>query len=336
MHIENISRVGFASRWTTEDERDLPIRPRMFGEIIIDHEHILPLIHEIFTDGTSGIRREVRECRRIRCSRDDDRRKCHRPRLLQFRDDSCDLGFLLSDSDIDTSDVLSFLIDDCIDSDGGLPRLTITDDEFALSTTDRNESVDRLDTGLNRLVHGLSRGDARGDFLHRIMFHCRDRTLTIDRKSERIHYAPHHLVRDRYRENSFRSFHDISFFQCTRLREEHHTDFIFFEVQYHTDNRLASRRHAFHHFLREDIRQSRNACHTIAHFEHGSYFLARYFVFETGNLLLQFFNEWISHIFHSHNIITYNIQHGTWNMEQIFFSDCSVLYATCSISVSLI
>jgi hypothetical protein len=54
------------------------------------------------------------------------------------------------------------LVDDRVDRDRGLARLTVADDQLALPTTDRDHAVDRLDAGLERLVHRLTCGHAGG------------------------------------------------------------------------------------------------------------------------------------------------------------------------------
>ena len=48
------------------------------------------------------------------------------------------------------------LVDDRVDRDRGLAGLPVTDDQLALATADRRHRVDRLDAGLQRLLHRLA------------------------------------------------------------------------------------------------------------------------------------------------------------------------------------
>ena len=65
-------------------------------------------------------------------------------------------GPLLSDGDVDAVQHLlwvsgiveTLLVDDGVDSDGGLSGLTIANDQLTLATADRHEGVDGLDASL--------------------------------------------------------------------------------------------------------------------------------------------------------------------------------------------
>ena len=62
-----------------------------------------------------------------------------------------------------------------VDGDGGLAGLPVADDQLALATADRGDRVDRLDAGLQRLVH-LAALDHRGGLrLQRAQFGLLDR-----------------------------------------------------------------------------------------------------------------------------------------------------------------
>ena len=76
------------------------------------------------------------------------------------------LGFLLGFRHATDADhVLAFLVDDRVDGDGRLPRLTVADDQLALTAADGDHRIDGLEAGLEGLVHGLASGDAGGQHL---------------------------------------------------------------------------------------------------------------------------------------------------------------------------
>src|SRR4029078_7407623 len=97
----------------------------------------------------------------------DDERIAHRAAPRQILNDLRDLCLHLSASDVDTDDVFRFLIDNGVDRNGGLARLAVADDQFALSPTDWRHGVDRLDAGLKRHFYRLTLGYPRGIRLHR-------------------------------------------------------------------------------------------------------------------------------------------------------------------------
>src|SRR5258708_24560483 len=89
--------------------------------------------------------------------------------------------FFLADRDVDgvngtefriaarQADFVDFrLIDNRIDRDRGLARTAVTDDQFALSTTNRNHRINRHDAGEKRLRNGLPHNDSGRDFLDSI------------------------------------------------------------------------------------------------------------------------------------------------------------------------
>jgi len=113
----------------------------------------------------------------------DDDGELQRAGGLKGGNGANDVGALLADRDVDginraelgvaageTDFVDLRLIDDRVDRDGGLARAAVTDDEFALATTDRDHGVDRHDTGEERLVDRLAGHNAGSDTLDGIGF----------------------------------------------------------------------------------------------------------------------------------------------------------------------
>ncbi len=74
------------------------------------------------------------------------------------------------------------LVDDRVDCDCSLTDLTVADDKLTLTASDRYHCVDRLDTGLERLGHGLTENHAGSLTLERqIDTVADDRSFAIDR-----------------------------------------------------------------------------------------------------------------------------------------------------------
>ena len=100
----------------------------------------------------------------------DDRRVLHRAVLLERLRERGDGRVLLPDRDVDAEDVLALLVDDRVDRDRRLAGAAVADDQLALALADRDQRVDRADTGLQRLLDRLALDDARRGVLDRAIF----------------------------------------------------------------------------------------------------------------------------------------------------------------------
>ena len=60
---------------------------------------------------------------------------------------------LLTNCDVDTLNARIFLVDDRVNSHRGLTSLTVTDDQLALTTSNRHHGVNRLVASLDGLVN---------------------------------------------------------------------------------------------------------------------------------------------------------------------------------------
>ena len=69
---------------------------------------------------------------------------------------------LLADGNVDTGHVLAFLVDDGVNCDRGFTGLTITNNQFALTASDRHHGIDGLQAGLYRFINGLAGNNQKG------------------------------------------------------------------------------------------------------------------------------------------------------------------------------
>src|SRR5438132_6905327 len=152
------------------------------------------IVAEIFAHGTAGIRCKELQRRRLRRGRGDDDGIFHRAIFFERSDDLGDGRALLSNGDVDAVELLAllaalvdvFLVDEGVERDGGLAGLTVADDQLALAAADRDQSIERLEAGLHRLVHRLARDDARRLDLAAAALGGFDWALAVDRIAERV------------------------------------------------------------------------------------------------------------------------------------------------------
>src|SRR5205823_11083191 len=142
----------------------------------------------------AGVRREELQRRRLRRGRGDDDGIFHRAILLERADDLRYGRTLLPDGDVNAVELFALLarcvdillVDEGVERDGGLAGLAVADDQLALAAADRDQSIERLEAGLHRLVHRFARDDARRFHFDAAALGGFDRTLAVDWIAERV------------------------------------------------------------------------------------------------------------------------------------------------------
>src|SRR5262249_26363294 len=146
-------------------------------------------------------------------------------------DDLRDRRALLADRDVETLHIAAALVDDRVESDRRLAGLAVADDELALAAADRDHGVDRLDAGLERLLHGLAGDDAGRLHLDPAGVLGFDRPLAVDRLTERVHDAAEQSLTDRHLGDAAGPAYLVAFLDDLLLAHDRDTDVVLFEVQ---------------------------------------------------------------------------------------------------------
>ena len=189
----------------------------------------------MLTDGATGVRGEVLERRRVAGRGGDDDGVLHRAVLAQRLDRLGDGRALLADGDVDALHAQAALVDDRVDGDGGLAGLAVADDQLALATTDRRHRVDRLDAGLQRLVHGLAAHDARRLDLDAAVDAADDLARAVDRLAERVDHPAEHRVADGDGEDAAGRLDGLALLDAVGVAEDDGADRLLVEVQREAD-----------------------------------------------------------------------------------------------------
>lgn len=194
VEVEDITGVSLTSGWATEKEGHLTVGDGLLGEIVEDDEGVLAVVTEPLTHGGTGERSEVLERSGLGSGGSNDDGVLHGVVLLKGLDELGNSGTLLSDSDVDTVELLglvlsvvpSLLVEHGIEGDGGLSGLTITNDQLTLATSDRNHGIDGLETSLDWLVDGVTWENTWGLELGTTLLGGLDWSLSINWVSESI------------------------------------------------------------------------------------------------------------------------------------------------------
>src|SRR6202034_2018255 len=161
--------------------------------------------------------------------------------LFQHLDELGDGRALLADRDIDAIQldllvglrVERLLVQDGVERDRGLAGLAVTDDQFALAASDRDQRVDRLEAGRHRLVDRFARNDAGRLDVDTHALVGLDRALAVDRIAERIDHAAEQALADGRIDDGAGALDGLAFLDLAVGAEDHDTDVVGFEVQRH-------------------------------------------------------------------------------------------------------
>jgi len=138
----------------------------VFGEIVINDQSVLPLVHKVLAYRTARVGRDVQHRCRVARRREYDGGVIHCAELFQLIDDSGDGGGLLADGDVDALGVFT-------------SRLPVADDQFTLAPSDRNHRIDGLEARLERSVDRLSIDDTRRFEFYFAEILCHDRAFSV-------------------------------------------------------------------------------------------------------------------------------------------------------------
>ncbi len=149
--VEHIAGIGFPARRPAQQQRDLPVGPGVLGQVVVDDQRLLALLHELLAHGAAGIGGDILQRGRLGSRGDDDDGVLHGVVLFQRGHHLGHLGQLLADGHIDADQVLTLLVNDGVDGQGRLARLPVADDQLALPAANGDHRVDGLDAGLHRV-----------------------------------------------------------------------------------------------------------------------------------------------------------------------------------------
>ena len=262
--VEHVARIRFAPRRTAQQQRNLAIRRRVFGKIVVDAKRMPLGIAEKLAHRAARVRRDVLHGRWIgRSSRYDDG-VFHGAVIFQRLHHLRHRGALLADRDVNANYVAALLIDDGVERDGGLAGLAVANDQLALAAADRNHRIDRLDAGLQRLFHPTAVHNAGSDGFHRTRLAGRDGPLAVDRNAQRIHHPADQSFAHRHRHDLACAADFVAFPDLLIFAQQHRSHLVFFQIERDTGDAMRE----LHHLARHHVFQAENARDAVAHRNH--------------------------------------------------------------------
>ena len=243
MQVEDVAREGFAAGWPAEQERELPVRVGLLRQVVVDDQRVLAPVEEVLRHGAPGERRDPLDRRCLSGGGVDDRRVLHRPGVAQPFHHLRHGRRLLADRDVDALHVLVVLVQDRVDRDRRLAGGTVTDDQLALAPPDVRHRVDRLDAGLQGLLHGLARDHAGRLPLDRARLGRLDRPEPVERVAERVDHASQQSRPDRDGRDVPGAAYRLAFRDQVPLAEERGADVVLLEVEREPDDAVLELEH---------------------------------------------------------------------------------------------
>ena len=306
MQIEDVAGIGLTSGRTVQQQGDLTVGNRLLGEIVIDDEDILALVHEIFAHGRARIRRDVEHRSGLGRAGADHDGIVHCVVLAQLLHTACHCRLLLADGDIDADHVLALLVDDGVDGDRRLAGLPVADDQLTLAASDGNQGVDGLDTGLHRNRHRTARNHAGGRALNRPGLGGVDFTAAVDGIAEGVDHAADHLLAHRDFDDASAAADLIALLQAGIVAQQHDADVVLLQVHHHAAQIPVE----FNQLARHGIRHAGDAADAVGDADDGSLLVDRRLIVCLGQLFLQRVNKRFVVVFQDTDRIPYTLQHA--------------------------
>src|SRR5215813_106868 len=253
----------------------------MLRKIVIDCQGVPLGVAEVFADGAGGIRRNVLHGRRLRRRRSHHNGVIHRTIVGENLHDLRDRRPLLPDSAVNTNQVVALAVDDRVESDSGLARLTIPNNQLTLTAANGDHAVDGLETSSHRLTNRLPINNARRQALEGYVLVGGNRSFVVDRLTEGVDDAPNHGLAHWHTHDASGTLNLVAFFYLGVIAEQHNTDLVFLQV--HGDTGIVVREGE--QFSRHDLVESVDTRNTVAQRDDGAHFVDRNLGFIVLDLL---------------------------------------------------
>ncbi len=251
-------------------------------------------MHEVLSDGDTGIRCQILHRGAFGGAGVHNDGMVHGAGLFQALIHADDICVFLTDGNVNADDILSLLVQNGIDGDGGFARAAVTDDEFALAAADRYHGVDTFQTGLERNVDGLPVGNARCFDFNVAISVGLDFALSVKRLTQRIDDAADDGFPDGDLHQTAGSLHRVAFLDGLVLTQKDDADIAFFEVQCHAVDAVRQ----FEQFAGHAVFQAVHVRDAVADFQDCPHFIDIEVYFVVFNLFFDDRCDFIRTDFH--------------------------------------
>ena len=160
---------------------------------------------------------------------------------------------LLTNSDVDTLNAGTFLVDDGVNGHGSLTSLAVTDDQLTLTTTYRNHRVDGLVASLDGLVDRLTPDHARRNFFNCVGSVGVDVAFAVDRSAQCVNNAAQQFRTNRHFQDATGALDGHAFGQTQVVAQDYRTNGVLLQVECHTKDAFGKLEHFPVHYIGETV-----------------------------------------------------------------------------------
>ena len=253
MEIEHVAWVSFTAWRTAQQQGNLAVSHCLLGQIVINDQRVFTAVAEVFAHGATGVRcNELQRSGFGSGSRDHDG-VSQRAVFFQLAHHVGDGRLFLTNSYVDALNAAVLLVDDGVDGQSGFTDLTVTDDQLTLATANRDHGIDRLVTGLHRLVDRLTPDHARCNLLNSVGRDVVQRAFAVNWVTQCVNNATQQFRTNRNFEDAAGALGAHAFGKAGVSTQHNSTHGVLLQVQCHTVDAARELDHFAIHYVGETV-----------------------------------------------------------------------------------
>ena len=233
VEVEDVAGVGFPSGRTADQQGNGTVGHRVLAQIVVNDQHVLALIHEVFAHGAAGVGSDILHGRQLGSGGGDHDGIVHSAAGGKAVHDLRHGGTLLTDGNVNADAVLALLVQNGVGGDGGFAGLAVADDQLTLTAADGNHGVDGLDTGLQGAGDVLPLDDTGGGHFDGAVGLRLNAALAVDGLAQGVDNAPDELFAHGDGHDSAGALDGIAFLNALIGAEDDDGDGVLFQILGH-------------------------------------------------------------------------------------------------------
>ena len=266
VQVENVAGISLPPGGTAQQQRHLPVRPGVLGQVVIDNQDILALLHKRLAHSAPGVGGDELQRRGVGGTGVDHNGMVHCAVFLQDSHYLRHFALLLPDGDVDADQVGVPLVDDGINGDGRLAGGTVADDQLPLSPSDGDHRVNGLDARLHRRVHRLAHHHVGGCPFHGHRPFGDHRAFAVQGPPQRVDHPANQRFPHGNLNNLAGGAHPVALFHGGGVAQDGGAHDVRFQVQSQTEDVVAK----IQQLIGAHALQTLNAGNAVANLHHAA------------------------------------------------------------------
>eukprot|EP00906_Rhabdomonas_costata_P021916 RCo031741 len=177
VQVEHITGVRLSAGRSSQQQGNLTVGNGLLGKVIVDAQNVAPVVTEVLPKGGPGEGRQVLQPGGVGSRGSDNGGVAQGIVVGKQPVDAGHVGAPLADGDVHAEHIVLaqglvvhlHLVDDGGHGNGGLPGLSVPQDQLSLPSPDGDQGVNNLETSEQVVVHGLARHNVGGIAVHKTL-----------------------------------------------------------------------------------------------------------------------------------------------------------------------